>query len=58
MCRGGRGLQDGLRLESFAEQMLAPPRNAPAIVKYLVQSREAEPESENLKLDRIMRIVP
>jgi hypothetical protein len=58
MRRGGRDLPAGLWLESFAEVMFAPPRNAPAVVKYLVQSCEAEPESEHLQLDRIMRIVP
>jgi hypothetical protein len=58
MRRGGRDLQDGLRLESFAEVMFAAPRNALAIAKYLAQSREAEPEPENLQLDRIMRIIP
>jgi hypothetical protein len=58
MRRGGRDRQTALRLTSFAGHVFAPPRNAPAVVKYLLQPREADPEPENLQFDRIVPIAP
>jgi hypothetical protein len=58
MGRGGRDGQAALRPEPFGDVMFAPPHHAPPIVKDLLQSREAEPEPENLQFHRIIRIAP